>query len=83
MIDELDDLILTIRLAIAFNPLSDPNELLKATLVRHKLKEVQLQILAIQWVATGKPYDHFRTFIEALAGDIATSDSYPGGSRTI
>lgn len=83
-IDETEDLIITIRLATAFNPLREPNELLRQTLilVAGRIKTVELQRLLIQWIATGKPYDHYRIFVQALASDIATSSSYPTGPRT-
>lgn len=83
MIDELDDLTVTIGLAIALNPLIEPNELLKTTLIMliARFKTVKLKSLLAQWLMTGKPYDHYRIFTEALAGNITTSNSYPVGPR--
>lgn len=83
MIDELDDLTVTIGLAIALNPLIEPNELLKTTLIMliARFKTIKLKSLLAQWLVTGKPYDHYRIFTEALAGNIATSNSYPAGPR--
>lgn len=79
MIDELDDLIVTVGLAIALNPLIEPNELLKVTmlLLITRFKTIQLKSLMTQWLMTGKPYDHFNIFVQALASDIATSCDYP------
>lgn len=68
ILSETQDVIVTIRLAIAFNPLRDPEEVTRACLLQmlNRLETEKLRAIVTNWIISNHTYQHFKVFYDGV-----------------